>query len=92
MLQWALLRPSVFNAALLGLPLLCLGSLLIPSIMGNSQYHEMLQRHQSWLEAAADPHANVAELAAEARSIWIGICRAYWFDSITFAGECREDR
>lgn len=57
-------------------------------VMAIKQFNSMLLRYQSWLVRAADPQASVAELAAEARSIFLGVTKAYYFDGVTFSREC----
>lgn len=66
----------------------CLGSVLIPLLKANTAFNAVLPRYQSWLVQAADSStANVAELTAEARGIFLETTRAYYYDSIMFAGE-----
>lgn len=90
LLQRFLLQPTVYHIALVCGPLLCFGSLLVPILIGARMFNSTLVKHHNWLAHAADPTANVAELAAEARSIWLSCTRVAWFDSLIFGSESRK--
>lgn len=86
-LRSLVLHPTAFNTVLFGGPVLCAFTIAIPMLLGDRVFNDALPRHRLWLAQAAQPSVNVAELAAEARSIWLQVTRAYWYDSITYVGE-----
>lgn len=88
--QRLVLSPVLFNVVLFAGPVLCFVSVLIPALMGNAIFNRVPAMHSRWLAKAAGPSADVAELAAEARDIWLTVTRAYWMESIIFASECVE--
>lgn len=68
-------------------PVAYVGSLLVPALQSNELWNKTVVRHERWLVMATDPTTSVTLLTVEARGIWLDITRAYFFDSITFAGE-----
>lgn len=67
---------------------MCFGTLIGPIILCAKQFNSLLPRYREWQAEAANPSANVAELAAEARSLWLGITKVYYLDGIVFTSEC----
>lgn len=69
------------------MPILSAGTVWIPVAISVKAFHRMCFKHQLWLQKAADPAADVAALAAEARAVHLELTRAYYYDSITYSRE-----
>lgn len=86
-LQRTLLKPVVFNSVLMCGPALCFATLLIPTLLANPIFNQLPSRCEYWLDQAANPAADIAELAREAREIWLSSTRTYWYLGMAFYGE-----
>lgn len=67
--------------------MLCFVSVLVPGIISNNILNNAAALHTIWLAKTADPLADVAELTAGARDVWLAVTKAYYYESVTFGSE-----
>lgn len=53
-------------------------------LIGNRIFNKMLSRYRRSLAMADSQSVNVAELAEEAKAVWLALTRAYYYDMIAF--------
>jgi hypothetical protein len=80
------IQPALFNVIWMSGPVVCIASLLGPTILASNLYDAQLPRHEAWRAAAlsTNPPA-LPQLVAEARDIWLSVTRAYWYYAWTMA-------